>query len=128
MLRTFRTQFIAAGILVAISIVAAVTIPSAYSVETKEQPKPGSAAETGEKAGQFIDDATITAKVKVALLSDSIVSPFIVKVDTNHGVVTLSGAVDKTETIERAVKLASAVPGVRGVEVQMHTRVAPTNP
>lgn len=84
----------------------------------------GAAERTGQTAGKYIDDATLTTKVKVALLTDILLSAFAVKVTTNHGIVTLSGEVDKPETIQRAIKLASAVPGVKAINTHLMVKVA----
>lgn len=84
---------------------------------------PRSAAEAGLTAGQYIDDATLTTKVKTALLSDSVTSLFKISVTSNQGTVTLNGTVDKPETIEHAIKLATAVPGVKTVIAQLSLKV-----
>ena len=47
----------------------------------------------GESAGQYVDDATITTKVKAALLSDSQLKATNVSVTTSQGVVQLTGIV-----------------------------------
>ena len=84
----------------------------------------GSAERMGQTTGQYIDDATLTTKVKVALVSDSLLSAFEVKVNTQQGIVTLSGEVDKPETIQRAIKLAAAVPGVKAINTHLMVKVA----
>ena len=84
---------------------------------------PRSAAEAGMTAGQYIDDATLTTKVKTALLSDSVTSLFKISVTSNKGLVTLNGTVDKASTIEHAIKLAMAVPGVREVKAELSLKV-----
>jgi hyperosmotically inducible periplasmic protein len=101
-------------------MIAAMTavVPASQAADT-----PRSAAEAGMTAGQYIDDATLTTKVKTALVSDSITSLFKISVTSNKGTVTLNGAVDKPETIERAIKLASAVPGVKEVNAQLSLKV-----
>lgn len=86
---------------------------------------PRSAAEAGLTAGQYIDDATLTTKVKTALLSDSLTSLFRISVTSNQGIVTLNGTVDKAETIEHAIRLAKAVPGVKEVIAQISLKVNP---
>lgn len=84
----------------------------------------GGAERSGQTAGKYIDDATLTTKVKVALLTDNLLSAFEVKVTSDHGIVTLSGEVDKPETIQRAIKLASAVPGVKAINTHLMVKVA----
>lgn len=91
---------------------------AALPVAAAEYP-PRSAAAVGLTAGQYIDDATLTTKVKTALISDSITSLFIISVKSDNGVVTLSGKVDKDETIEHAIRLAMAVPGVKVVKPEL---------
>jgi hyperosmotically inducible periplasmic protein len=103
---------------VALMIATMAAVP-ALATETP----PRSAAEAGYTAGQYVDDATLTTRVKIALVSDSITSLFKISVSSSDGIVTLNGAVDKAETIERAIKLASAVPGVKEVNAQISLKV-----
>jgi hyperosmotically inducible periplasmic protein len=64
------------------------------------------------RAGQYVDDSVITAKVKAALLKDPVVSGFAVSVETRKGIVLLSGFVQNDNQARRAVQIASAVQGV----------------
>ena len=70
----------------------------------------------GRTAGQVVDDATITTKVKTKLLKDSIMSGFAISVQTFEGEVTLTGAVTSEEVRQRATMLAKSVFGVRKVD------------
>lgn len=67
------------------------------------------------KAGKFVDDAWITAKVKTLLLKDEGVRGLDVKVQTHKGMVLLSGWVNDASQIPRAEEIARGVEGVRGV-------------
>ncbi len=69
----------------------------------------------GEKVGGYIDDSTITAEVKKAFIGDSTVKAMQVKVETQNGMVQLSGFVDSTAVKEQAVTLAQHVKGVKSV-------------
>ena len=73
-------------------------------------------SETSELAGEFVDDATITAKVKSAILASTELRLLRVSVETVDGLVTLTGSADSKTNIEKAENLASAVEGVTGVE------------
>lgn len=84
----------------------------------------GSAERIGQSTGQYIDDAALTTKVKVALLTDNLLSAFEVKVNTHSGIVTLSGEVDRPETVHRAIKLTSAIPGVKAINTHLMVKVA----
>lgn len=76
----------------------------------------GCQAMTGKTAGRTIDDATITAQVQGKLTSDRISNFSRVDVDTERGVVHLSGVVPSAEDKARAAELAREVAGVRRVD------------
>jgi len=69
-----------------------------------------------DKAGQIIDDTTITTKVKSALLNELEMQSTKISVATDKGVVTLSGSADSMVKINKAIKLAGAVDGVQSVK------------
>ena len=66
-------------------------------------------------AGQRVDDAAITTKVKSALLAEKDVNSFDIKAETFNGTVQLSGFVDSQWQIDKAVQVAAAVNGVQHV-------------
>ena len=66
-------------------------------------------------AGTQVDDAAITAAVKAKLAADGDINPFNIDVDTNEGVVTLQGRVEKEEARTKAEQLARETDGVRRV-------------
>lgn len=70
---------------------------------------------TGKTAGETIDDATITATVKSKLVADKAANLTRVNVDTNNGIVSLTGVVETPEQKTRAENLAREVTGVRRV-------------
>jgi osmotically-inducible protein OsmY len=77
---------------------------------------PGEPA-TQRSAGQFTDDAAITAKVKSAIATDvGARTAAAVNVDTYRGTVELSGFVDDKATAQRAEAAAKKVSGVREVK------------
>ncbi|MFZ2855412.1 MAG: BON domain-containing protein [Rhodocyclaceae bacterium] len=77
---------------------------------------------TKESTGEYIDDAAITAKVKTAFLQDKDVKAINVKMETFKGNVQLSGFAEKSIEIERAVQIASKVPGVMSVQNSIRLR------
>lgn len=66
--------------------------------------------------GEAIDDATITAQVKAALVEDDQLSALDINVDTSNGVVTLNGDVDEASHIAHASDVADDVEGVRSIQ------------
>lgn len=76
----------------------------------------------GETTGQFIDDATITTKVKAALLSDSKLKATKVSVETNKGTVQLSGSVENSDQKAEALRVANEVNGVKSVKDNLTVR------
>lgn len=70
----------------------------------------------GKAIGDTLNDATITTRVKTALLNDPEVGVLRIDVDTTSGVVTLSGAVPSSAQADRAVRIAKTVEGVKDVK------------
>jgi hyperosmotically inducible protein len=81
---------------------------------TAPAPAPGADAE--RSAGQTVDDAGVTAKVKAALLAESGVDGMKINVDTFNGRVTLKGEVPNQGQIDRATQVAKGVEGVKEVD------------
>lgn len=71
---------------------------------------------TQESTGQYVDDSTITVKVKAAFVKDPVVKAMDVTVETFKGVVQLSGFVNTPDQKYQAGRLAETVPGVTGVK------------
>ncbi len=71
---------------------------------------------TQESAGEYIDDATLTAKVKTALLGDPAVKSLQINVKTFRGRVQLAGFVNSQAEIDRAVAIAGSIQGVVSVD------------
>lgn len=73
--------------------------------------------ENQRDAGQFTDDAAITAKVKSAIASDvGARTAAAVNIETYRGVVQLSGFVDSQDQASRAVTAAGKISGVKSVK------------
>jgi osmotically-inducible protein OsmY len=62
-----------------------------------------------------IDDKDITREIETELSNDSSVSAHLIDVETNNGIVTLSGFIDNLLSRDRAVKIAETVKGVRSI-------------
>lgn len=105
-------------LLMSVLYAGAVLGPASAAEEAAPAATEGSAA----KAGAYLDDAAITAKVKAALLGEKGLSALDVKVVTVAGLVTLSGEVEQAALRERALLLASAVAGVKGVNNQLQLK------
>lgn len=71
---------------------------------------------TQRSSGEYVDDATITARVKAAFASAPDVDALDVNVDTYQGVVQLSGFADSRTQVARAEEIARGVPGVKSVK------------
>ena len=86
--------------------------------------KAGPAERAGRVIGEQIDDATLTAKVKAALLQAPDVKGMQINVDSDRGAVQLSGFVESQTQIDKAVQIAKGVSGVREVHGKMTIRAA----
>jgi hyperosmotically inducible periplasmic protein len=73
------------------------------------------ATPTRESTGGYVDDSTITAKIKSDLVQDNKLSAADVHVKTYKGVVDLSGFVNKQSQVPEAEILAGKVSGVKSV-------------
>jgi osmotically-inducible protein OsmY len=78
-----------------------------------------STRQMGAAAGAKVDDATITAKVNASLAADKDLSAIKIDVDTQNGVVTLSGPAPSATARERASEIARGVKGVTSVNNQL---------
>jgi len=74
-----------------------------------------SGVEASRTVGQDVDDASITAQVKLILLYHRSTSALTTSVTTNKGVVTLGGKATNTTEKDLATKLAGDVNGVKSV-------------
>jgi len=71
---------------------------------------------TRESTGEYIDDSTITTKVKAAIFSDPSQKVFQINVETFKGEVQLSGSVDSDQIVNKAGEVARGVGGVKSVK------------
>ena len=87
----------------------------------------GACSKQGEQSttGRYLDDATVTAKVKADLIKDDAVKSTDIRVETSSGVVQLSGFVGSDEIRQRAEQLAHSVEGVKSVRNDLEIQTAP---
>lgn len=76
----------------------------------------GDAPEPSRTAGERLDDAGITMRVKARLLDDPGVKGLRIDVDTRDGVVFLTGSVSSEAERNKAVELARMTEGVKDVQ------------
>lgn len=73
------------------------------------------ATATKESTGEYVDDTTITTKVKAAFVKDETVKARQISVETFKGAVQLSGFVNTMDEKARAGQLAAGINGVTSV-------------
>jgi osmotically-inducible protein OsmY len=71
---------------------------------------------TQESTGEYLDDSTITTKVKTAIFNEPSLKVAQINVKTYKAVVQLSGFVDSKADINTAGSIARSVKGVTSVE------------
>ena len=81
--------------------------------------KSAAPASKKQSAGEYIDDAVITTKVKAAVLEDPSLKSAEINVETHKGIVQLSGFVSSRANINKAVEVAKRVKGVTSVKNDM---------
>lgn len=85
----------------------------------------GCAVTSGQSSvGQFVDDTTITTRVKARFAEDPQVSAMRIGVETLNGTVQLSGFATTQAEKDKAGSIARAVPDVRSVQNNIVVRPA----
>ena len=77
---------------------------------------------TQEGTGEYVDDSVITTKVKSAIFNEPGLKSSEITVQSFKGIVQLSGFVSSREDISDAVRVASAVGGVKSVTNEMQLK------
>lgn len=80
-----------------------------------QQPTMLAANDTMDQAGEVVTDTWITSKVKSTFLADDSLSALDIKVETNKGVVSLSGVVASDAERDLAVAKTKEINGVKDV-------------
>jgi hyperosmotically inducible periplasmic protein len=75
-----------------------------------------------KKVDNYMGDSAATAKVKSALLEEKSLKSTDISVETNHGVVTLSGFVTSQAEAKTAVEITSNIEGVKSVSDKLHIK------
>ncbi|AYC31658.1 BON domain-containing protein [Pseudomonas cavernae] len=76
---------------------------------------PMAATGTVDKAQEAVSDTWITSKVKSTFVADKALSALDIKVETNQGVVSLSGVVGNDAERDLAIEKTKAIKGVTDV-------------
>ncbi|AGI26073.1 BON domain-containing protein [Pseudomonas sp. MT3] len=97
----------------AAAIATALSFSFAHSVFA--QPTTLAANDTVQKTEEAVSDTWITSKVKSMLIASKDISGTNIKVETNQGVVSLSGNVKTDAERELAIKTAQDIKGVKAV-------------
>ncbi len=75
-----------------------------------------------ESTGQYLDDSSITTRVKTAIFQDPSLKSAEINVETFKGRVQLSGFVTSRANIDRATAVAQSVSGVASVANDMRVK------
>ncbi|MGH8219364.1 MAG: BON domain-containing protein [Steroidobacteraceae bacterium] len=79
-----------------------------------------------EVPSAYVDDSSVTARIKTALIKSPGIKASEIDVHTDHGVVTLDGVVDNEQMLQRAERIARDTQGVASVRNTL--QVARTHP
>lgn len=75
-----------------------------------------------ETAGEYVDDATVTARVKTAIYKEPTLKVSQISVETMKGDVQLSGTVNSSAEKARAGEVARDVKGVKAVHNDLQVK------
>ena len=76
-------------------------------------------ADVGSVSNELIADPEVVRAVADALAQDERTAPYVLRVDSRHGVVTLSGQVPSEAVQATATEIASQVPTVQSIRNQL---------
>lgn len=82
------------------------------------------ATRTTQSAGEYVDDAAITTSVKAALLAEDDIKSMDINVETFRGEVQLSGYVNNSGQVDRAIGVARRQSGVKSVKNDLRIKTA----
>jgi osmotically-inducible protein OsmY len=82
----------------------------------------GCASSQPQSVGAYADDSWITTKVKTEIFNEPTLKVSQINVETYQNVVQLSGFVDSTANMNKAVEIARQVKGVSSVKNDMRLR------
>jgi len=105
----------------AVAFIGYMQVPAAFAADTHSSAivladASDTASDATQKTKRVASDSWITTKVKSELLADSVTKGFDISVETDHGVVTLSGSLKSQDAISHAKTLAAKVKGVKSVD------------
>lgn len=72
-----------------------------------------------QSVGEYASDTVVTTKVKAAIVADKSLSALDIAVETNNGVVTLTGTVATAAQSDAATHAARGVEGVKQVKNEL---------
>ncbi len=98
---------------------AAMSVDGVEGVMNKLEIASTSGMGEGSAIKQYIGDAAVTTKVKASLAADMITEATEISVETDRGVVKLTGQVDSYEEKLQASKVAYGIDGVKKVENEL---------
>lgn len=93
------------------------TVEDAHSIDNRVAVSP-----IASTAGQVIDDATLTASVKAALIAEPGTRAMQIHVETQNGVVQISGFVDSADARMKAAEIARGIAGVGDVQNRLEVQ------
>ncbi|WP_431099591.1 BON domain-containing protein [Polaromonas aquatica] len=94
------------------------------AVKNATQGAESSAKDMTAKAGETIDDLTITTTVTAGFAKDPDLSVLKINVDTRNGAVTLNGSAPTAAARDKAAALAKTVRGVNSVNNKLVVKAA----
>lgn len=101
---------------------AAKSVSGVKEVRNNLEVKGITVADADRSTGEVIDDATLTGKVKAALIDDEMTKAYQINVETHQSVVELGGFVDSSQAKSRASQVAGSVSGVKEVRNDLQVK------
>lgn len=91
---------------------------SSAALETR----PNARKSSEQSLSEYTTDTMITGVLKAKFMADSHIPFNAISVETNHGIVKLTGHIENQQQMAQAEKIAKAVKGVKGIKNQLYLK------
>ncbi|ANN67967.1 BON domain-containing protein [Bordetella bronchialis] len=97
-------------------------LPAAHAADNAD-----TSGKQKQSVGEYASDTVVTTKVKAAIVADKSLSALDIAVETNNGVVTLTGTVASAAQSDTATHVARGVEGVKQVRNNLKVDASKSN-
>jgi len=114
-----KKHLVLAALITSSSCLVSYSLCAADVVETSTHEAGSKISRAADSSRQFADDLAITTTVKAKLIRDELTKARHITVETDKGIVTLSGSVDSAGELQEVAAVARSVEGVQSIKNEL---------